>query len=129
MVDMPSALGFSQWLEEIFANLISNAIKYMGTNNPRPRISIIALLDDDGYVRYEVRDTGVGIADKDKEHLFEMFTRLHTVSVEGLGLGLSIVHRIIGKLNGKVGVESQLGEGSCFWFALPAADTSANPPD
>ncbi|MBC7870130.1 MAG: GAF domain-containing sensor histidine kinase [Chitinophagaceae bacterium] len=118
--EMPSVLGQNQWLEEVFANLISNAIKYMGKLNPAPRIMIRALLQGD-CVRCEVQDTGIGIAPADQARLFEMFTRLHTVNVEGLGLGLSIVHRIVTKLNGQIGVESTLDVGSTFWFTLPSA--------
>lgn len=118
MENMPPAVGFPQWLEEIFANLISNAIKYMGDDNPNPSITIRAEADD-YYVYYEVTDTGVGIAESDQARLFEMFTRLHTVKADGLGLGLSIVHRMVGKLNGHVGVRSELGKGSTFWFRVP----------
>ncbi len=116
--DLPPALGHAQWIEEVFANLISNAIKYMGKNNPEPRISIKSTRQND-IVRYEVHDTGVGITPEDQAHLFEMFTRLHTVEADGLGLGLSIVHRIITKLNGQIGVESERGKGSTFWFTIP----------
>jgi signal transduction histidine kinase len=117
----PPALGHAQWIEEVFANLISNAIKYMGKDNPAPRIKISGSRQAD-MARYEVCDTGVGITPEDQAHLFEMFTRLHTVEAEGLGLGLSIVHRIVSKLNGHIGVESERGKGSAFWFTLPAAD-------
>ncbi len=119
--DMPPAMGHGQWVEEIFANLISNAIKYMGEDNERPSINIRALMQGE-MVRYEVQDTGVGIAPADQARLFEMFTRLHTVKgADGLGLGLSIVHRIVTKMGGKVGVESVVDNGSTFWFTLPAA--------
>jgi len=118
--DMPCVLAHSQWVEEVFANLISNAIKYMGDTCAAPSITIRAVAKGD-YVRCEVQDTGIGIAPEDQARLFEMFTRLHTLNVEGLGLGLSIIHRIVTKLNGQVGVESSLGVGSTFWFTLPAA--------
>ncbi len=117
--DLPPALGHAQWVEEVFANLVSNAIKYMGTANPQPRICIHAAHQGE-YVRYAVQDSGVGIAPEDQKRLFEMFTRLRPTEAEGLGLGLSIVHRIVTRLNGQVGVESTPGEGSTFWFILPA---------
>ena len=117
--DLPPAMGHAQWIEEVFANLISNAIKYMGKDNPAPYITITGF-QRDNLVRYEVRDTGVGIMPKDQARLFEMFTRLHTVEADGLGLGLSIVRRIITKLNGQIGVESKRGKGSTFWFTIPA---------
>lgn len=118
---LPQALGHAAWVEEVFANLISNAIKYMGNANGTARITIRGIREDN-MVRYEVQDTGIGIDENDKADLFEMFTRLNTVPAEGLGLGLSIVHRIVTKLNGQVGVESKKGKGSTFWFTLPAAD-------
>ena len=121
---IPPALGHAQWIEEIFANLISNAIKYMGDDNPQPRIEIRGF-GQGARVRYEVRDTGVGIQPADQTRLFEMFTRLNNTKAEGLGLGLSIVQRIIHKLNGEVGVESTYGEGSTFWFTLPTTNKSA----
>ncbi len=118
--DILPALGYAQWIEEIFANLIGNAIKYMGAGNPHPGIHIRAVALPD-RVRYEVADSGVGIAPEDQARLFDMFSRLNIVNVEGLGLGLSIVRRMVGKLNGQVGVESTLGEGSTFWFSLQSA--------
>ncbi|MBC8171269.1 MAG: GAF domain-containing sensor histidine kinase, partial [Anaerolineae bacterium] len=108
---LPEALGHAQWIEEIFANLISNAIKYMGTANADPRIWIRGSIEAD-RVRYEVQDNGIGIAPEDQTRLFEMFTRVHAVQVEGLGLGLSIVYRIVTRLNGQVGVISTPGNGS-----------------
>jgi signal transduction histidine kinase len=120
---IPPALGHAQWLEEIFANLISNAIKYMGKDNPEPRITIRGTCDGK-IVRYEVEDTGIGIKLENQAKLFEMFTRVNAIQVEGLGLGLSIVHRMVTKLSGQVGVHSIEGKGSTFWFTLPAANLS-----
>lgn len=117
--NMPAALGYEQWIEEIFANLISNAIKYMGEDNTNPRIEVTGTLQGD-QVRYEVRDTGVGIKPEDQQRMFEKFTRLHNAKAEGLGLGLSIVFRMVKKMEGSIGVESSVGEGSTFWFTLPA---------
>jgi len=128
--DMPPGMGHAQWAEEVFANLISNAIKYMGEDNENPSIQIRGFSQGD-KVRYEVEDTGVGIDPSDQARLFEMFTRLHTVKgADGLGLGLSIVHRIVTKLGGQVGVESEPDKGSTFWFTLPAAPALvSNAPD
>jgi signal transduction histidine kinase len=121
MPEMPAALGQAQWVEEVFANLISNAIKYSGENNAAPRICIRGKQVESGMIRYEVQDNGVGISPENQKRLFTMFTRLHTTQAEGVGLGLSIVLRIVSKLGGQVGVESQPGVGSTFWFTLPAA--------
>jgi signal transduction histidine kinase len=120
MPDLPDAYGQTQWVEEVFANLIGNAIKYMGGEKPEPTIEIRAEALD-CKVRYEVRDTGIGIKPDDIGRLFKMFSRVGNISkVDGLGLGLSIVQRIINKLGGEVGVESTYGEGATFWFTLPA---------
>jgi PAS domain S-box-containing protein len=120
MPDLPSALGHGPWLEEVFANLIDNAIKYIGKQNQAPRITIKGFTQD-GMVRYEVQDNGLGIRPQDRDRLFEMFSRFHKAEGRGLGLGLSIIKRIVTKLNGTLGVDSVHGEGSTFWFTLPAA--------
>lgn len=116
--DLPPALGQAGWIEEVFANLISNAIKYIGRDNPHPQITIRGC-HQNGMSRYEVQDNGLGIAPDDQDQLFDQFTRFHQGEATGLGLGLSIFLRIVTRLNGKVGVESEPGKGSTFWFALP----------
>ncbi len=118
---LPPACGHAVWLEEVFANLLGNAIKYIGQSNPEPRITIRAVPVGEDWVRYEVQDNGVGISKSNQGKLFEMFTRFHANDANGLGLGLSIVLRIVQKLGGRVGVNSEPGEGSTFWFTLPAA--------
>lgn len=120
--DMPLALGQEGWVEEIFANLIGNAIKYIGEDNDDPQISVSGSKNSQsGMARYEVTDNGIGIAEHDKARIFELFTRLRLVSSDGHGLGLSIVSRIVQRLGGEVGVQSAIGVGSTFWFTLPAA--------
>jgi PAS domain S-box-containing protein len=116
---IPDALGYAPWLEEVLANLISNAVQYIGQENPAPTITIRAETLNDGPVRYEVIDNGLGIPPEHQPHLFDMLTRFHTGESSGTGLGLSIVKRIINKLDGSVGAESQPGHGSTFWFTLP----------
>ncbi len=118
---MPSALGHVVWLEEVFANLIGNAIHYMGNDDPR-QIRISGEQQDDD-VCYRVADTGVGISPKNQARLFEMFTRFNDNATDGTGLGLSIVRRIVTKMNGTLGVESEEGQGSTFWFTLPLASS------
>jgi len=121
--DMPAVLGYGPWLEEVFANLIGNAVKYIGKENPTPQIAIRGARQK-GSVHFEVQDNGIGIRPQDQARLFEMFTRFHPGQAEGCGLGLSIVHRIVTKLNGNIGVESTPGAGSTFWFDLPAISIS-----
>ncbi len=75
----------------------------------------------DGMVKFWIRDNGDGISDEMIASLFTEFTRLGRTRAQGHGLGLSIVKRIIDKLDGGVGAESQVGEGSTFFFTLPTA--------
>ncbi len=120
----PLALGYGPWIEEIWANYLSNAIKYGGTP---PRITLGAdtwaatdAKTTTPQIRFWIRDNGAGITPEEQERLFTPFTRLDQVRAKGHGLGLSIVRRIVGKLDGQVGVESDASDGSTFWFTLPA---------
>jgi PAS domain S-box-containing protein len=112
----PVASGYAPWLEEVWANYISNAIKYGGTP---PRIELGATREGDALVRFWVRDNGAGLSPEQQSNLFKMYSRLETKKIEGHGLGLSIVQRIVNKLGGQVGVESVVGQGSTFSFTLP----------
>lgn len=113
----PAALGYAPWVEEVWVNYLSNALKYGG---PAPCITLGAEEDRPGYVRYWVRDTGPGVSAEQQARLFTSFTRLHAVRVEGHGLGLSIVQRIVTTLGGEVGITSAPGSGATFSFTLPA---------
>ncbi len=114
----PVALGQDAWVEEVWVNYISNAIKYGGRP---PRVELGATPQANGAVCFWVRDNGPGIKPEDQARLFRPFTQFHQVRGQGHGLGLSIVRRIVEKLNGQVGVESQVGQGSLFFFTLPGA--------
>jgi PAS domain S-box-containing protein len=114
----PLALGYEPWVEEVWANFISNAIKYGGRP---PRVELGAAEQPSGMVRFWVRDNGVGLSPEEQTRLFTAFERLHRVRVEGHGLGLSIARRIVGKLGGHVDVQSEVGRGSTFSFSLPVA--------
>jgi two-component system sensor histidine kinase/response regulator len=114
----PEALGYAPWVEEVWINYISNAIKYGG--HP-PRVELGATAEADGFVRFWVCDNGLGLTAYEQARLFIPFTRLDQVHAEGHGLGLSIVRRILERLGGGVGVESQVGRGSVFSFTLRKA--------
>ncbi len=118
----PIALGYGPWVEEIWVNYVSNAIKYGGAANNQPRVELGATPLDDGYVQFWVRDNGHGLSAEEQARLFTQFERLDQVHATGHGLGLSIVKRIVEKLGGQVGVTSQIGVGSQFSFTLPAQD-------
>ncbi len=117
----PMALGHGPWVEEVWTNYLSNALKYGATPLAAPRIELGAALQPDGLVYCWVRDHGPGLTPEEQSSLFTPFTRLDQVHLKGHGLGLSIVRRIVEKLGGQVGLKSQVGEGSTFYFALPAA--------
>ncbi len=120
----PVALGYTPWIEEVWANYISNAIKYGGQpeKGVPPRI-IVGSTEEagKGTIRFWVRDNGIGLLPEQQAKLFMPFERLGQAHAEGHGLGLSIVRRIVEKLGGEVGVESEVGKGSTFFFTLPAA--------
>lgn len=113
----PVACGYSAWVEEIWANYISNAIKYGGTP---PRVELGSDMLANGRVRFWVRDNGPGLSGEQQAQLFTPFTRLQEAHAEGHGLGLSIVRRIADKMDGEVGVESAPLQGSLFYFVLPS---------
>ena len=113
----PVVVGYPGWVEEVWVNYISNAIKYGG----RPCcVKLTAEVRPDGWVRFGVQDNGAGLSPKEQAVLFTEFTRLDKLRAKGHGLGLSIVQRIMEKLNGRVGIESEVGQGSTFYFELPA---------
>ncbi len=112
----PVAMGYAPWVEEVWTNCLSNAIKYGGQP---PRVELDAQVQPDGMVAFWIRDNGPGIPRDAQARLFVPFTRLDQVRAEGHGLGLSIVRRIVEKFGGQVRVESELGQGSTFIFTLP----------
>ncbi len=116
--EWPIALGYAPWVEEVWVNYFSNAIKYGGLP---PRLELGAAAESGGMVRFWVHDNGPGLAPEAEAQLFVPFTRLDQIRVKGHGLGLSIVRRIVEKLGGQVGEESQPGQGSTFFFTLHAA--------
>jgi two-component system sensor histidine kinase/response regulator len=115
----PVAVGHAAWVEEVWINYLSNGLKYGGRP---PRIELGAEQTAVNQIRFWVKDNGLGIPAHKQTTLFTEFTRLNEIKVEGHGLGLSIVQRIVNKLSGQVGVISQEGAGSTFYFTLPAAD-------
>lgn len=113
----PVAMGHSQWVEEVWENYLTNALKYGGTP---PVIELGSQKIEDNMIQFWVRDNGSGIPLLQQQFLFTPFTRLSEVRINGYGLGLSIVQRIIHKLGGAVGLDSDVGHGSLFYFTLPA---------
>jgi signal transduction histidine kinase len=112
----PVAIGYGPWVEEVWINYLSNGLKYGGKP---PVLHLGAYLEQPCLVRFWVRDNGLGIPQEKLGSLFTEFTRIRQVQIEGYGLGLSIVKRIVTKLGGDVAVESDMGNGSTFSFSLP----------
>jgi signal transduction histidine kinase len=122
----PAACGQTAFVERVWDNYISNAIKY-GGDPPRVRIGGDPL--DNGWVRFWVEDNGTGVKPEDRTRIFDAFTRYSDGRVEGHGLGLSIAKRIVQKMGGEVGIEDAHelgpdadGRGSRFSFTLPGPD-------
>ena len=118
-VSWPVAQGYGPWVEEVWVNYLSNSIKYGGRP---PLVELGGEAEEDGMVRFWVRDNGPGISPEEKNRLFTPFERLNHIRVDGHGLGLSIVRRIVENFDGQVGVESAEGDGSVFSFTLPRAE-------
>lgn len=129
----PRVVGYAPWIVEVWVNYLTNAIKYGGSP---PQIALGVEQTDraackrvDGTVwdpdwrclRFWIRDNGQGLTAEQMSKLYRPFTRFHTQPTAGHGLGLAIVQRIVDRLGGRVGVDSQVGLGSTFWFTLPAA--------
>jgi two-component system, sensor histidine kinase and response regulator len=122
----PIALGHAPWVEEVWVNYVSNALKY-GGRPPHLEFGgeLLPIVSNSNVItsrpaRFWVKDNGPGLTPEEQARLFTPFERLSQVKVSGHGLGLSIVKRIVEKLGGTVGVESAAGHGSTFYFTLPA---------
>ena len=117
----PVAVGHAPWVEGVWVNYLSNGLKYGGTP---PCLTLGADTAADGMVRYWVTDNGLGLIEAEQQLLFKPFPKLDHRIKKGHGLGLTIVRRIIERLGGQVGVESQLGAGSTFYFTLPSEEAN-----
>jgi two-component system sensor histidine kinase VicK len=105
-------------IEQVINNLISNAFKY----SPPQTVIQIACVTIGNYVHVSVKDEGLGIRPQDQQKLFDRFYRVEgqeTQSIAGFGIGLYLCKEIIERHEGKIGVESEPGKGSRFWFTLP----------
>lgn len=112
-----AALGDALRVQQIFSNLLSNALKF----TDRGRIRVRAMGKGEDWVRFEVEDTGIGIAAEAKGRIFEEFEQADSGTTRrfgGTGLGLAICARLARLMGGQIGVESELSRGSTFWFEL-----------
>ncbi len=120
----PVAIGHAPWVEEVWVNYLSNGIKYGGTP---PVLELGANPLKTGFIRFWIKDNGAGLSEEEQASLFNKYTRLAPKGAPGHGLGLSIVKRIMEKLDGKVGVTSPKGGGSVFYFDLPTGEAQPSP--
>ncbi len=122
--ELPDVLLDAHRITQVVTNLLSNAIKF----SPSDGAIELRVREADGMVRVEVTDRGEGIAPRDLPKLFRKFQQVDSSStrkVGGTGLGLVISKGIVEQHGGTIGVESELGEGSTFWFTLPVAERTA----
>lgn len=120
---LPTTRGDSSALEQLFSNLIDNAVKYI--DPARPGKIVIGMNSDESNPAVRtvfVRDNGLGIPEQGREKVFKAFERLHPHVASGEGMGLAIVARIVERHGGTIRVESQVGEGSTFYVELPIED-------
>jgi len=114
-------------LMQILVNLLGNAIKF----TPQGSVSLTVKADG-AFILFEVQDTGIGVAQEKLNQVFDRFSQATDQTQNlygGNGLGLTISKRLVELMGGRIGVRSQLGHGSCFWFKLPLQAGQAPPPD
>ena len=115
----PEVVGYAAWVEEVWFNYISNGLKYGGSP---PYLELGSTIREDGTICFWVKDNGQGLTEREQMVVFNPPSHTGILRVQGHGLGLSIVRRIVEKLNGRVYVESRPGEGSRFGFILSAPE-------
>jgi two-component system, OmpR family, sensor histidine kinase NblS len=127
--DLPLVMGNYDLLQQVFANLVGNALKFSEVGG---KVTLQARrVSDASKVRVSVIDTGIGISPEDQAKIFDRFYRVENKvhTLEGTGLGLSIVVNIVEKHHARIHIDSVVGEGTTFWFDLPAyEDTCELPP-
>ena len=115
---LPVIFADEDQIIRVFQNLIGNAIKFR-REGVKPEIHISAKKEDNTYM-FSVNDNGIGLEEQYGDKIFEVFKRLHAIGeYQGAGIGLAIVKRIIDRHGGRIWVESELGEGSTFYFTIP----------
>ena len=118
----PILVGDSRRIRQLLLNLCGNAIKFTRTGEVSIHVLAFEADDKEVKVRFEVKDSGIGIAEEAKDKIFEAFSQADgstTRKFGGTGLGLAICKQLVKVLSGDIGVDSNLGKGSTFWFEIP----------
>jgi two-component system sensor histidine kinase/response regulator len=130
--DVPArVMGDPQRIRQCLVNLLGNAIKFTRAGEIAAAVSVLSRQDGRIVTRFEVRDSGIGIAPETVKSLFQPFVQADSSTTRhfgGTGLGLSIVRRLVEMMGGEVGAESEVGKGSTFWFVLPMTQVSGAAP-
>ncbi|MBK5273156.1 MAG: GHKL domain-containing protein, partial [Bacteroidia bacterium] len=114
----PVINSYNAPVRQVFQNLVSNALKYSRKDHPT-RIQI-SVTESEEHWQFAISDNGIGIAKDYFDKIFIIFQRLHNKDeFSGTGMGLSVTKKIIENLGGNIWVESEVGEGSTFYFTLP----------
>ncbi|MGR3294446.1 MAG: PAS domain S-box protein [Candidatus Scalindua sp.] len=121
---LPTILCDEKKIRDVFYNLVTNAIKFMGDDKQRQ--ITIGCDESEGYYKFFVEDTGIGIRKEFQENVFKIFSRLKQIEAEGAGVGLIIVKKIIELHKGKIWIESPIarGKGTRFCFTIPNAQST-----
>ncbi|MDO8413330.1 MAG: ATP-binding protein [Gallionellaceae bacterium] len=121
--------GDSQHLRQVVINLVANAIKFTDHGAVELRITTLSQYEKAAHLKFEVIDSGIGIAREAQQTIFESFTQADaniTRKYGGTGLGTTISKQLVHFMGGKIGLQSELGKGSTFWFVLPFAKQAEN---
>ncbi len=122
---LPSAFGDPTAIEQVFANLIGNALNYLDPTRTGLVVVRGVETDDPGMVVLAVEDNGLGIPDRYRDKIFTAFQRLHGDIAKGEGIGLALVRRVVERHDGRIWFESEVGRGTTFYVALPSRDAEA----
>jgi signal transduction histidine kinase len=123
--DLPQVFGDPNRLVQVMTNLLNNANKY----TPEGGKVWLRAMQSGNFVRIEVQDNGIGISEEDQKSLFTQFFRSENQAVrdqQGWGLGLNLARRLVDMMGGEMGMESELDQGSTFWFTVPLQSPAAN---